>query len=91
MIEYEKAVADYSYIDKGYPISAYMMSKLGINIYATKILPKLDSIIRKQIQVYCQCPGYVSTDMTDHKGFLPVEKGALTTVYLAELPFEVNP
>lgn len=29
--------------------------------------------------------------MTDHKGFLSLEKGALTTVYLAELPFEVNP
>jgi hypothetical protein len=37
------------------------------------------------------CPGYVDTDMTSHKGHLTIQQGALTPVYLAELPFEVNP
>jgi hypothetical protein len=63
------------------------MSKMAINVYMTRILPLRQDIIDKEIQVYGQCPGYVSTDMTENKGFLPVEKGALTTVFLAELPF----
>jgi hypothetical protein len=37
------------------------------------------------------CPGYVDTDMTSHKGHLTIQQGALTPVFLAELPFEVNP
>ena len=32
------------------------------------------------------CPGYVATDMTQHKGPLKVEQGADTPVYLAVDP-----
>ena len=37
------------------------------------------------------CPGYVDTDMTSHKGILTIQQGALTPVFVTELPFEVNP
>lgn len=67
------------------------MSKMAINIFVTKVLPLYPEVIRKEIQVYAQCPGYVATDMTEFKGFLTAEKGAMTTVYLTELPFQVHP
>lgn len=66
------------------------MSKLGINIYTMKILSQRQDIKDKHIQVYAQCPGYVKTDMSSQKGVLTIEEGARTTVFLAELPFEVN-
>lgn len=46
-----------------YP-SAYIMSKMAINIYATQLLPKHPLAGSKEIQSYGQCPGYVATDMT---------------------------
>lgn len=73
-----------------YP-SAYIMSKMAINIYTTRLLPQHPLVLWKELQVYGQCPGYVATDMTDFKGFLSVEQGASTTVYLAELPFQIDP
>lgn len=88
--EFEQAVADGTYADKGFPKSAYGMSKLGINIYTMRVLANRQDIKNKHIQVYAQCPGYVSTDMTSHKGALTIEEGAKTTVFLAELPFEVK-
>ena len=66
------------------------MSKIGINHFA-KVLSQYEDVIKRKIQVYAMCPGYVSTDMSSHKGHLTIQEGALTPVFLAELPFEVNP
>ena len=41
--------------------------------------------------MYALCPGYVRTDLNHHSGVLTVQQGAQTPVFLAELPFEVNP
>lgn len=41
--------------------------------------------IIKVVCVQC-CPGYVSTDMTRHKGTLTVDEGAKTLCWLATLP-----
>jgi carbonyl reductase 1 len=90
MKEFEEAVKKGDYAEKGFPKSAYGMSKLGINIYTMKVLAQRQDIKDKHIQVYAQCPGYVNTDMTSHKGPLTIEEGARTTIFLAELPFEVN-
>ena len=47
--------------------------------------------MNKKIQAYSCCPGYVATDMTNHQGHYTIQEGALTPVFLVELPFEVNP
>jgi hypothetical protein len=36
------------------------------------------------------CPGYVDTDMSNHKGSLTIEQGADTPVYLALLPADTT-
>ena len=89
--EFEEAVKKGDYAEKGFPKSAYGMSKLGVNIYTMRILSQRQDVKDKHIQVYAQCPGYVNTDMSSHKGPLTIEEGARTTVFLVELPFEVNP
>lgn len=48
-----------SYADKGWPKSAYGMSKLGINSYS-RILAHNEQVKAKNIQVYACSPGYVN-------------------------------
>lgn len=38
--------------------------------------------MKRGIQVYGCCPGYVKTDMSSHKGHLTVEEGILTPIFL---------
>jgi carbonyl reductase 1 len=83
MKEFEEAVKKGDYAEKGFPKSAYSMSKLGINVYTMRILAQRQDIKDKHIQVYAQYPGYVNTDMSDHKGTLTIEEGAQITVFLA--------
>ncbi|XP_071180744.1 carbonyl reductase [NADPH] 3-like [Mytilus galloprovincialis] len=64
---------------------AYGVSKLGLN-RLTSILQRDMSADQRQILVNSCCPGYVDTDMSDHKGLLTVDQGADTPVYLALLP-----
>ncbi|XP_063397401.1 carbonyl reductase [NADPH] 3-like [Mytilus trossulus] len=64
---------------------AYGVSKVGIN-RLTSILQRDMSADQRHILVNCCCPGYVDTDMSDHKGLLTVDQGADTPVYLALLP-----
>lgn len=90
MSEFINGVKDNDYAQKGWPKSCYGISKVGINHFA-RILAFEDEIVKRKIQVYAMCPGYVDTDMTSHKGVLTIQQGALTPVFLAELPFEVNP
>lgn len=63
-----------------------MVSKMGINHFA-KVLSKEKEIVERGIQVYALCPGFVKTDMSGQKGNLNVQQGALTPVFLTELPF----
>jgi carbonyl reductase 1 len=51
------------------------------------VLAKEKDVVERKIQVYALCPGWVDTDMTSHKGPLTIQQGALTPVFLAELPF----
>ena len=78
-----------NYAEKGWPKSAYGVSKLAINIYSS-ILSRNPEIMKRKIQVYTCCPGFVKTDLTNNKGILSVEQGAKTPVYLIELPFDLN-
>uniref|UniRef100_A0A914VNU0 carbonyl reductase (NADPH) n=1 Tax=Plectus sambesii TaxID=2011161 RepID=A0A914VNU0_9BILA len=70
----------------GYPNSTYRVSKAA-EIALTFIQHRQalkDS--REDIVINACCPGYVNTDMTNHKGSLTIEEGADTPVYLALLP-----
>jgi carbonyl reductase 1 len=41
---------------------------------------------KEDVLMTCCCPGYVSTDMTGHRGHKAIDEGAITPVYCALLP-----
>nr|CDS21654.1 carbonyl reductase 1 [Echinococcus granulosus] len=69
----------------GFSNSAYGMSKVGL-WRATSILAEKFKSHPRHILINSCCPGYVDTDMTNHKGHKTVLEGADTPVYLATLP-----
>lgn len=87
--EYISSVKNNTFESKGWPKWGYGVSKLLLNVYI-RILSQNPLIIKKNIQVYSCCPGYVKTDMSSFKGVLTIQEGAITPIYLVELPFEVN-
>jgi NAD(P)-dependent dehydrogenase (short-subunit alcohol dehydrogenase family) len=90
MNEFIQAVREGNYAEKGWARSCYRVSKIGINQYA-RVFAKEKNVVERKIQAYAMCPGWVNTDMTSYKAELTIQQGALTPVFLAELPFEVNP
>jgi NAD(P)-dependent dehydrogenase (short-subunit alcohol dehydrogenase family) len=90
MDEFKQGVKCNTFAQEGWPRTCYGVSKMGINVFAG-VLSREPTVVGKDIQVYALCPGYVDTDMTSHKGVLTIQQGALTPVFLAELPFKVNP
>lgn len=89
--EFIQSVKDNTFEVKGWPKWGYAISKLLLNVYVLNFEFNYTEIIKKnKIQVYSCCPGYVKTDMSSHKGELSIDEGALTPVFLVELPFEVK-
>ncbi|XP_022080043.1 carbonyl reductase [NADPH] 3-like [Acanthaster planci] len=72
---------------KGWPNSAYGTSKMGV-IALTRVQAAdvTKDKTKEDVLLTCCCPGYVATDLTDHKGPLTVEEGAVTPVFCALLP-----
>jgi carbonyl reductase 1 len=76
--------------DHGYPNSAYGMSKVALTA-ATIVQQRLfDEKADRDIVINACCPGYISTDMSSHKGTGTPEQGADTPVYLATLESAVK-
>jgi carbonyl reductase 1 len=75
------------HIANGWPTTAYGMSKIALNAL-TFIQQKQfnEDKTRQDIIVNAVHPGYVNTDMTNHKGPLTIEQGADAPKYLALLP-----
>ncbi|BHF73761.1 Carbonyl reductase [NADPH] 3 [Sparganum proliferum] len=71
--------------EKGWPDSAYMVSKLGI-AKGTFILAEDYKDDPRHILINACCPGFVNTDMTNHMANLTILEGADTPCYLALLP-----
>ncbi|KAL4472403.1 hypothetical protein ABPG74_018352 [Tetrahymena malaccensis] len=88
--QFYEDVKDNTYESKGWAKSAYGISKLCINHYAS-VLSRYESIIQKNIQVYSCCPGWVRTDLGGNNAHRSIEEGVVCPVYLVELPFQVNP
>nr|CDS33085.1 carbonyl reductase 1 [Hymenolepis microstoma] len=70
---------------EGFSSSAYGMSKVGL-WKATVILAEQYKLDPRHILINACCPGYVNTDLTDHKGIKSILEGADTPFYLATLP-----
>ena len=87
--EFITDVKENCYEKNGWPKWSYAISKLLINNYA-RALSNFSEVKLKNLQVYACCPGHVKTDMAGDKAPLTIQEGALTPVYVVELPFEVN-
>jgi len=74
---------DWPHVRKGWPNSAYGMSKLG-QVALTKICAR--EAAPRHISFNCLCPGSVCTDMNP-RGRLTPAQGADTAVWLACQPF----
>lgn len=57
--------------------SAYAVSKVGVSALTVVQQRIFDSDSRKDIIVNSVHPGYVDTDLTNHKGPLTIEEGQL--------------
>lgn len=81
-------VADGTYAQKGWPKSAYGVSKAGMTAYtvlsARTYAERADA--KKGVLINACCPGYVNTLLSSNKGPLTPDQGAVTPVKLALLP-----
>jgi len=80
---YKVAAKEGNRKEKGFPESAYRVSKAAEIAFSLLQSAELKS---KNIIVNACCPGYVDTDMTSHKGPLTIAEGADTPIYLATDP-----
>ncbi|KAH8853399.1 Carbonyl reductase [NADPH] 1 [Schistosoma japonicum] len=85
MSEFVKAAEDGTCSEKGWPSTAYGVSKLGLT-KASFIFGEMLKNDPRGIVINSCCPGYCDTDMTSHKGTKTSDEGADTPFYLATLP-----
>ncbi len=83
MQEFVRSAGDGTYSGKGWPSSAYSVSKAGLNML-TRILSK--ELSPKGIIVNAVHPGWVRTDMGGASAPLDVRSGAKGIVWAATLP-----
>lgn len=62
---------------------AYSASKTAVNAFTVRLANELRST---NIKVNSACPGYVATDLNQHRGVRTVQQGAEIIVRLATLP-----
>jgi NAD(P)-dependent dehydrogenase (short-subunit alcohol dehydrogenase family) len=69
--------------DMGSGTSPYRLSKSALNA-ATRVLA--NEVEGSGVFVVCTCPGFVDTDMTNHRGHIKPSEAAENIAYLATLP-----
>ena len=82
MEAFKSAVKEGKEREKGWPSAAYAVSKSGITGMTRAIALQHKQQGGKVLVNSC-CPGWVSTDMTKHRGTKTVDEGAQTPVVLA--------
>ncbi|XP_073977781.1 carbonyl reductase [NADPH] 1-like [Rhodnius prolixus] len=75
---------------KGWPNSAYVVSKVGVSALTRIQHQQFLNDPREDIVINHVHPGYVNTDMTSHKGPLTIEEGADAPTYAALLPEDIQ-
>ncbi|KAF2090610.1 carbonyl reductase [Saccharata proteae CBS 121410] len=82
MSEFAEAVKAGNHAEKGWPSSAYAVSKAGV-IGMTRAVARQEKGRGGGRLINSCCPGYVNTDMTKGNGVKTVDEGARTPVMLA--------
>ena len=73
--------------EEGWHSSTYSVSKIGLSALSRMQHRELaKDTSRPDIVLNHVHPGYVDTDMTSHKGHLPIDRGAESALYAALLP-----
>jgi len=76
-----------SHLAKGWPNTAYGVSKIGVTALAGVQQREYDRVHPGNDVIFSACcPGFCDTDMTSHKGPRPAKEGADVAFYLATLP-----
>jgi len=71
-------------VEEGWGNSAYVVSKVGVSALTIIQQRNFDNEPEKRdISVNSVHPGYVDTDMTNHKGTLTIEQGAAAPLFLS--------
>uniref|UniRef100_A0A131XVV1 carbonyl reductase (NADPH) n=1 Tax=Ixodes ricinus TaxID=34613 RepID=A0A131XVV1_IXORI len=73
-------------VDKGWGSSAYNVSKVGVTVLTFIQQRDFNGDSREDLVVNAVHPGYVTTDMSSHRGLLTPDQGADAPTYLALLP-----
>lgn len=84
MDKFLKDAKENQHIKEGWGESAYVVSKVALNalsIIQQKLLDQEQP--NRNISVNSAHPGYVATDMTEHRGHLTIEEGARAPLFLA--------
>lgn len=81
--QFVQDVADGTYAAKGWPGSAYRVSKIALNAFTRILARELEGT---GIRVNAVCPGWVRTDMGGPEATQSVEEGARGIVWAATLP-----
>ncbi|RWS25914.1 carbonyl reductase [NADPH] 1-like protein [Leptotrombidium deliense] len=84
--EYLEDVRNSVHKQKGWPPTTYIASKVPVSALTFIQQRNFNNDKREDIIVNAVHPGYVDTDMTNHKGQLTVEQGAEAPTYLALIP-----
>ena len=85
MEAFTRAVEQGEEKEQGWPSAAYAVSKSGVTGMTRAIALEVaeGGQTGKGVLINSCCPGYVSTDMTKHRGAKTVDEGAQTPVFLA--------
>ena len=83
MEEFLKAKKDKIHLQKGWPNSSYTVSKVGVSAL-TRILSRESA--KKNVLINHVHPGFVGTDLTNHRGSWTPEQGAVSVLHCALLP-----
>ncbi|CAG0898615.1 unnamed protein product [Darwinula stevensoni] len=86
MEDFVKRAKEGKHGEGGWPNSCYVVSKVGVSALSRIQQREFLQDSRVDLVVNHVHPGYVDTDMSSHKGPLTVQQGAVSSVYAALLP-----